>query len=171
MRGGVLGGGIACFFIGLILVAVTAQDVSACNSGLGQVYQFLGGTGCNVPYLLAGIGYLLLLIGVILIILGAVLRPVDYQPRIVYAPPPPAYPYSQPPSPQPGPTPMSGRDSQVWQALGYRMGPASTQPIPPPPVPPPPTQAAERYCPSCGGGNARSSAFCESCGKPLPARP
>lgn len=26
----------------------------------------------------------------------------------------------------------------------------------------------ERYCPSCGAGNARASAFCQKCGKPLP---
>ncbi len=26
----------------------------------------------------------------------------------------------------------------------------------------------ERYCPACGGGNSRSAAFCQRCGKPLP---
>jgi hypothetical protein len=55
----------------------------------------------------------------------------------------------------------------------------------PPPSPPPPplsqpsapnTQsvpapAAERYCPSCGSGNARVAAFCQRCGRPLPAPP
>lgn len=44
---------------------------------------------------------------------------------------------------------------------------------PPPPQPtyvsaPSPTQPAERYCPACGAGNARASAFCSKCGKPLP---
>jgi len=77
--------------------------------------------------------------------------------------------------------PTGSRDAQFWQALGYH-----TDTTPPSPPPPPPTQAvpaqavpaqavpaqaAERYCPSCGSGNARASAFCESCGKPLPAHP
>jgi len=32
-----------------------------------------------------------------------------------------------------------------------------------------PTSAVgERYCPACGTGNARSYAFCQKCGKPLP---
>ena len=30
---------------------------------------------------------------------------------------------------------------------------------------------ADRYCPSCGQGNARASAFCAKCGKPLPPPP
>jgi hypothetical protein len=37
--------------------------------------------------------------------------------------------------------------------------------------PPPPPQAAERYCPSCGAGHARGSAFCDRCGNPLPPSP
>jgi len=49
--------------------------------------------------------------------------------------------------------------------------PAVLTPFPPAPVivpfsPAPP--AADRYCPSCGTGNARSAAFCQKCGKPLP---
>jgi len=42
-----------------------------------------------------------------------------------------------------------------------------------PPQPPTPSQTvqAERYCPSCGQGNARASAFCAKCGKPLPPPP
>lgn len=39
---------------------------------------------------------------------------------------------------------------------------------PPQFIPPPPTPAAERYCQSCGMGNARTAAFCQKCGKPLP---
>jgi hypothetical protein len=42
---------------------------------------------------------------------------------------------------------------------------------PPQPIPPPPTPAAERYCQSCGMGNARAAAFCQKCGKPLPTPP
>lgn len=58
--------------------------------------------------------------------------------------------------------------------------PPSTPPQPPPEVivypgssaaPPPPTPIAGRYCPSCGAKNLSASAFCESCGKPLPSRP
>ncbi len=41
-------------------------------------------------------------------------------------------------------------------------------PIPPPPPPPAP---ADRFCESCGARNARTSAFCDSCGKPLPPPP
>ncbi len=41
--------------------------------------------------------------------------------------------------------------------------PTQAQPPPPPPAP-----AAEKYCPACGQGNARASAFCSRCGKPLP---
>ena len=97
MRDGVLGGGIASFLFGVVLVGITYQDVSACNSGLGQIYQFLGGTGCDMPYLLAGIGYLLLLIGVILIILGAVLSPPVTERTVVYTSVPGAMPYPAPP--------------------------------------------------------------------------
>jgi type II secretory pathway pseudopilin PulG len=48
---------------------------------------------------------------------------------------------------------------------------------PPPPqyplsTPPTPTTIpGERYCPSCGSGNARVAAFCQKCGKPLPPPP
>ena len=42
---------------------------------------------------------------------------------------------------------------------------------PPPPSPPSSPTSAERYCPSCGGGNARAAAFCQKCGKPLPPPP
>ena len=85
--------------------------------------------------------------------------------------PPPSL---QPPPPTPAPT--AGRDTQFWQSLGNRTDPVSGLPVTQPPTQAAPTQAApaqavERYCPSCGGGNSRASAFCESCGKPLPTRP
>jgi len=35
---------------------------------------------------------------------------------------------------------------------------------------PPAAPVSERYCPACGARNLRASAFCESCGKPLPPR-
>jgi hypothetical protein len=35
----------------------------------------------------------------------------------------------------------------------------------------PPGAPADRYCPSCGQGNSRASAFCVRCGKPLPPPP
>jgi len=34
-----------------------------------------------------------------------------------------------------------------------------------------PAALAERYCPACGAGNARVSAFCARCGRPLPPPP
>jgi predicted lipid-binding transport protein (Tim44 family) len=72
-----------------------------------------------------------------------------------------------------------------WSALhanrppyAYGYSPPSPAPPPPPPpmAPPPPVPSgyavpAERYCPSCGGGNARAAAFCQKCGKPLPPPP
>jgi hypothetical protein len=45
-----------------------------------------------------------------------------------------------------------------------------TQPPLPAPSAPPPA-IAERYCPRCGGGNAKADAFCQKCGKPLPPPP
>lgn len=73
-------------------------------------------------------------------------------------------------------TTMDTQNAQFRQALGYRVDPIPTQPITQPPTQAAPTQAVpaqavEGYCPSCGGGNAKASAFCESCGRPLPARP
>jgi zinc ribbon protein len=44
---------------------------------------------------------------------------------------------------------------------------------PPPPyaAPPAPAPTADRYCPVCGAGNARTAGFCQKCGKPLPPPP
>ncbi len=39
------------------------------------------------------------------------------------------------------------------------------------PAPPPAPSAGERFCPVCGQGNLRASAFCAKCGKPLPPPP
>lgn len=44
--------------------------------------------------------------------------------------------------------------------------PIYNQPSPQPTTPP--GQPVERYCSACGAGNARASAFCWKCGKPLP---
>jgi len=50
----------------------------------------------------------------------------------------------------------------------YPMGPpaADYSSGPPPGAPP-----AERYCPVCGQGNARSAGFCQRCGRALPPPP
>lgn len=68
--------------------------------------------------------------------------------------------------------PLSPPYSQyVAPSTVYTQPTSSLAPPPPPPAQAVPAQVAERYCPSCGAGNARASAFCESCGKPLPPRP
>jgi len=135
----------------------------------------------GVLFIIFGIfGLLLFFIGIIGIIIGAILiwsgRQAQQQERtnqmlqqqqaqLAYVagaqagrPPYPAYGYGQPPAP----------------AAGY-------YPPPPPPQPaylPPAAQplqmgtpsglVSERFCPTCGRGNARTSAFCQGCGKPLP---
>ncbi len=52
-----------------------------------------------------------------------------------------------------------------WQRSGGGAGVAPPSSTPPPA---PAAGAAERFCPSCGAGNARSAGFCAKCGKPLP---
>ena len=42
---------------------------------------------------------------------------------------------------------------------------------PVPPAAPSPPISADRFCPACGAGNSRISAFCERCGRPLSAQP
>lgn len=63
----------------------------------------------------------------------------------------------------------------VWEYAADADAKPPAPPPPPPPTPPPvsasPPTAGERFCTSCGAGNARSSAFCNRCGKPLPPPP
>lgn len=110
-----------------------------------------------------------------------------------YVPPPQAYvsrppasgaptPVSQAPVPSPAAEwicPACGAGNPQTSAYCWLCGKA---PLPPPPPPPPPAPQApapspspaatpsERFCPSCGAGNLKASAFCEACGKPLPPR-
>jgi hypothetical protein len=82
-----------------------------------------------------------------------------------------------PPPVQVNPQAVPGQYPAVPQYAASAYPPAVEFPPPPPPTyppgrenvpPPPPPPLAERYCPSCGMGNARVAAFCGKCGKPLP---
>lgn len=109
--------------------------------------------------LFLGIGFLILLLALILFIVGLVLiaqgDPQHYPPPGSYghAAVMPAYP-------------------QMYH--GYPGYPLPSPPPPPVSYPAPAAAAAppaERYCPSCGAGNLRVSAFCHKCGRPLPPPP
>ena len=89
------------------------------------------------------IGFILGLIGGIL---GITHKPTPPSPTVVYVQP------GQAMSPQP--------QAYYQQPLQYAPPGPVSQPSPSPP--------ADRYCPVCGAGNARVSAFCSRCGKPLP---
>lgn len=80
---------------------------------------------------------------------------------------------SQPYRPS-APSPSSGQWNQLGQepvaSPASQLGSPSFPQTPTPPVPVP-AATAERYCPVCGQGNSRSSAFCVRCGRPLPPPP
>lgn len=159
VRSGLLVTGLVLFF-GFGYVAYDYYPgYTACNSFAGQIYQFLGGQDCNQVYAIFYVSILLIVVGLILIILGAALsEPRETPapaPQVVYVQQSPS-PYAPPPQAYMAPPPPNG-----WPPPPTSVPPAS---IPPQSSSP----AADRYCPSCGGGNARASAFCESCGKPLP---
>jgi hypothetical protein len=107
-------------------------------------YCFGSGFGCT-SYPLVGVGALVALLGVVLFIVGIVMMVAPGEPtatamrNVVYFHPPPH------PPPPPGAVP------------GYA-----------PPTGIVPAIAVERYCPACGAGNLRASAFCHRCGRPLP---
>lgn len=52
-----------------------------------------------------------------------------------------------------------------WQRSGGAAAVAAPVGVPPPAPAP---GVAERFCPSCGAGNARTAGFCAKCGKALP---
>lgn len=56
---------------------------------------------------------------------------------------------------------------QMSAAIAARPAPAPYAPTAPPSAP----MFADRYCPACGQGNARSAGFCQRCGRPLPPPP
>lgn len=96
------------------------------------------------------IGFFLLLIALVLFITGIVLlvsghpRPADG----VYFPPPPPFP---------GPYSSAYALPPALQAQTSHVTGPFAQPSP-----------AERFCPACGSGNLRISAYCHRCGKVLP---
>ena len=135
-------GGIALFISGLVLFLIGVFSAAYC---FGPTY------GCtSYPY--AGVGALIALFGFVLFIVGVILVVVRGEPHI--AAPHPAIYFHPPPHPPPPPGAVPG----------YAM-PGSAYA---PPAAIVPAITVERYCPSCGAGNLRASAFCHRCGKPLP---
>lgn len=99
--------------------------------------------GICIYYPYQGVGGGLAGLGVILLILGIVLM-------VLSAPTPATAP------PVFSPQPVYGQSPQY---------------VAPPVQPSPPRAIADRFCPSCGTGAARSATFCNTCGKPLPPPP
>lgn len=133
---------LAILGIVLIVIGVAAVVYQTC------VTDFLG-TFCTNPY--TGQGIAVGVAGLVILILGAILGelkgPLVYRaPQVVYLAPP----------------------AQNLPPVYY---PQAPQPSYAPPPPPPPPTAPDRFCESCGGRNARDSAFCDRCGKPLPPPP
>jgi hypothetical protein len=133
---------LAILGIVLIIIGIAAVVYQTC------VTDFLG-TYCTSPY--TGQGIAVGVAGLVILILGAILGElkgplVSRAPQIVYLTPPAQYP---PPA----------------------YYPQDRQPSYAPPAPPPPPGAPDRFCESCGGRNAGTSAFCDRCGKPLSPAP
>lgn len=89
---------------------------------------------------------------------------------VLYAPPrPPVYAsQSAPPVTPPYAVP-------VYSQVQY-VPPHSVPPSPPAGMPaatgyspPPPPPLTDKFCPTCGAGNRRESAFCHKCGQALPS--
>jgi septal ring-binding cell division protein DamX len=129
---------------------------------IGVIFVIIG-----IPFLLILIGIIPLIIGIVLIASGLSAREDTERMRQQQAQTNvllqqqmqmtamqssrPAYPqYSPPPQYAHAPPPYAG---------------------PPPSAQPPSAPTVEKYCPSCGQGNARVAAFCQRCGKPLPPPP
>jgi len=135
------GAGIALLIIGILLLVVGIALAAYCS------VSFFG-TCLDNPYAgvgggLAALGFILLIIGIVLMVVtGPPAAPV--QPAVVYVQQPPPYTQAQPVFAQ--------------QPTAY---------VPQPPAP----QGTERYCPSCGAGNAKVAGFCTRCGRPLPPPP
>lgn len=107
--------------------------------------------------LFLGIGFLILLLALILFIVGLVLI-AQGDPQ--HYPPPGYYGHS---------AVMPAYPPAFHGYPGYPPPAPPSVPYPAPAITAVP--AAERYCPSCGAGNLRVSAFCHKCGKPLPPPP
>jgi hypothetical protein len=130
--------------------------------------------------LFLGIGLILLPIAFVLFIVGIVLAVSPGPAQMPYLYPYPPYGHSYPPMyPPPFPPPYY----PPGYGPPYGPVPPAAQPYAPPapPSPPPPPSGpthsigsflhlshSERYCPACGSGNLRISAYCHRCGKLLP---
>jgi hypothetical protein len=136
--------GVILLVLGIILLVVGSAAAAYCSA------SFFGVCLDN-PYAapgaaLAGLGVVLLIVGIVLMVLTGTAVGATYPTGLPY--PPPAY------APPPG---------------SYApVAPYLAPPPPPPPGPSPPGVPADRFCPTCGGRNARISAFCHQCGAPLP---
>jgi hypothetical protein len=153
--------GVFLVILGLLLMVVGIAAIAY------QTCRTLGVTVCTTPY--AGGGLVALVAGVIVLSLGLVLMMlrgpvVSNAPSVVDLAPPGQYTL-QPTSP-----PASGPagTADLPRAQGQRV---ITVPAVMALNSPPRTVAADRYCPSCSGGNARSAEFCDQCGQPLPPPP
>ena len=106
--------------------------------------------------LIFGIGFLILFLALILFVLGVIFLAQGDPARL-----PPGYyaMHSMPPQ----------------YAPAYPGYPPYPTPMMPPPAPyaqgVAPGVPSERFCPVCGTGNLRASAFCARCGRPLPPPP
>lgn len=113
------------------------------GGGYAATYCSLTLLGACVDYPYQSGGYALVGLGILLAVLGLFLIFQKETPPLVV-------------STQPGAT-LQPQPLFV-QPMAY------VQTVPVAPASPP----AERYCPVCGAGNTRASAFCTKCGKPLP---
>lgn len=75
---------------------------------------------------------------------------------------------------------LAWREARNSQLDSQRMQPGPAWQRPPSALPPPapvyyqmhpPALPTERFCPMCGQSNARESAYCVRCGRPLPPPP
>ena len=106
----------------------------------------LGVIGVLTLFILIGflfllIAFVMFIVGVVLVATGTASHAVGY-----WGPPPPAQPYPSAYAPSP----------QVAPAHWYQSGPFAH------------LSHSERYCPACGSGNLRISAYCHRCGRVLP---
>lgn len=144
-------------FVVLIFFGFLADDYypafQACNSFAGQIYQFLGGQDCNTVYAIFYLSVVLIVVGLILVILGAFLSEPAPTPQVIYV---------QQPAPVYGQSPYyyTGAGQSYPQPRAAQPNMASQSP----------TSTEERFCPTCGAKNLRTSAYCEGCGRPLPPR-
>lgn len=179
-------GGIIILLWGIALAAVGIAAQNATFGLYGGDITFLGGVEATLGLLVLVFGVLLyimpqhhvvfgvlvllfsivslvglggLILGFILGVIGGAFGIAHKTTPTVVVSPYPVY-YAQGP-------PMAPYSPQYGQPSPQYGQPSPPAAYPPTPAPAPPP-AAERYCPSCGTGNSRASAFCAKCGKPLP---